>query len=115
MVNPTDYAVQPHPILFTEEPQSLTVLEGSNVTLHCSFNTTRLGSNYPLPHIVWRKNGTEVVGERVSELHLPSVQQEDAGYYECLAVDGKKKKKRDPKEVGGYITSSRRAYLTVLG
>ena len=107
--------MQPHPIVFTEEPQSQTALEGSNVTLKCNFTATELGSNYPLPHIVWRKNSTEVVGGRDNELHLQSVQLEDAGYYECLAVDGKKKKKLDPKGVGRYITSSRRAYLNVLG
>ena len=107
--------MQPHPIVFTEEPQSQTALEGSNVTLKCNFTATQLGSNYPLPHIVWRKNSKEVVGGRDNELHLQSVQLEDAGYYECLAVDGKKKRILDSQGGGRYITSSRRAYLTVLG
>lgn len=37
--------------VFEVEPQSLTVLEGGTVELHCS------ATGYPEPDIHWRKNG----------------------------------------------------------
>ena len=92
------------------------MVEGDRVRLTCNFSVTRLGSNYPEPHIVWRKNGTHT--QRTdkggySELVLAPVMPHHAGYYECLAVDGKRKK-FDPLGDGRYVTSSPRAYLDVV-
>ena len=126
----TDYAVQPHPPEFLEEPQSQTLLEGGSVTLRCRFNVTLLGSNYPCPHLIWRKDGNDIVNisqicvkkeveskyvikTAASELRYPSVQIQHGGYYECLAVDGKRKFSKEG--MGRFVTSSRRAYLRVIG
>ena len=111
----TDYAVQPRPIEFSTVPQSQRVVEGDSVRLICNFSVTSLGSKYPKPHTVWRKNGThiELVAKGgYSVLELAPVTPEHAGYYECLAVDGKKRLERYGK--GHYITSSPRAYLDVV-
>ena len=114
--------------MFIEEPQSHTLLEGSSVTLRCRFNVTLLGSNYPCPHLIWRKDGNNtvkiseicvrkdtkyVIKTAASELEHPSVQMGHGGYYECLAVDGKRKFSK--KGMGRFVTSSRRAYLRVIG
>ena len=104
-----DYAVQPHPIEFNEQPQSQNVIEGDSVSLSCSFNVTPLANKYPLPRIIWRKNGKNL-GSSESILSWSNIGLEDAGYYECLAEDGRRKFR--PK--GQYITSSRRASLQVL-
>ena len=125
----TDYAVQPSPVQFTRVPQSQTVLMGETVTLTCNFTIIELGSsrNYPVPSAVWRLNGTHNFkpveptesdirrGYLHTELVVESIEAQDAGYYECLAVDGKKRKKENQKAgEGRYIASSPRAYLQVV-
>ena len=112
------------PVEFSAVPQSQRVVEGDNVLLTCNFSVTRLGSNYPEPHTVWRKNGTEVLdtirttdsdadrGYKYTEYLLSPVMPHHTGYYECLAVDGKTK--RDFFGEGKYITSSPRAYVHVV-
>ena len=116
MLSYTDYAVQPRPIEFSTVPQSQRVVEGDSVRLICNFSVTSLGSkNYRKPHIVWRKNGTHTeLVERggYSILELAPVTAEHAGYYECLAVDGKERGEKFGE--GRYITSSPRAYLDVV-
>ncbi|XP_012986619.1 myelin-associated glycoprotein isoform X2 [Esox lucius] len=61
---------------------SLTVLEGSSVSLHCS---TQGG---PAPTLTWLKNG-ELVGtitaEQLSVLELLEITPQDDGLYRCLA------------------------------
>jgi hypothetical protein len=119
-----DYAVQPHSINFTTIPQSQTAVQGETVVLNCSFPIVKLGSNYPVPHLEWWKNGTRIVdpekptkeniarGFLVSQLVIDSVTEGDEGYYECIAVDGKKK--GDKVGEGRHIISSPRAYVQVV-
>ena len=112
------------PVEFSAVPQSQRVVEGDSVLLTCNFSLTRLRSNYPEPHTVWRKNGTEVLdtirttdsdadrGYKYTEYLLSPVMPHHTGYYECLAVDGKMKK--DFLGEGKYITSSPRAYIHIV-
>ena len=120
----TDYAVQPLPVEFIAVPQSQRVVEGESVLLTCNFSVIRLGSNYPKPHTVWRKNGTHTLdtirtterdidrGFSYTELLLSPAMPHHTGYYECLTVDGKTRK--DFVGEGMYVTSSPRAYLHVV-
>ena len=95
--------------------------------LTCNFSVTQLGSKYWEPHIVWRQNGSQLSAEDssltlntvellggYSELVLDPVQPQHAGYYECLAVDGKKKQKTGKFGEGRYVTASPRAYIDVV-
>jgi hypothetical protein len=119
-----DYAVQPVPVEFSAVPQSQRVVEGDSVLLTCNFSVTRLGSNYPEPHTVWRKNGTEVLdaikttksdadrGYKYTEYLLSPVMPHHTGYYECLAVDGKMKGVFVGE--GKHVISSPRAYVHVV-
>ena len=114
-----DYAVQPQPVEFSAVPQSQRVVEGDSVLLTCNFSVIQLGSNYPKPHTIWRQNGTltlktsDIDGSYTySELLLSPVMPHHTGYYECLAVDGKKK--FDHTGEGKHITSSPQAYLHVV-
>ena len=78
----------------------------------CNTSIAPLVSNYSLPTLTWRFNGSEdswtvtsKSGEAgYSELHIRNVTEGHAGYYECVSSDGK----------GKYITVSRRAWLTVV-
>ena len=127
MHNHLDFAVQPRPIEFSAVPHSQRVVEGESVRLTCNFSVTQLGSNYWEPHIVWRQNGSQLSVEDssltlntvellggYSELVLDPVQPQHAGYYECLAVDGKKKKGIEKFGEGRYVTASPRAYIDVI-
>ena len=127
MHNHPDFAVQPRPIEFSAVPQSQRVVEGESVRLTCNFSVTRLGSKYWKPHIVWRQNGSQLSVEDssltlntvellggYSELVLDPVQPQHAGYYECLAVDGKKKGGEEKFGEGRYVTASPRAYIDII-
>ena len=95
--------------------------------LTCNFSVTQLGSNYWEPHIVWRQNGSQLSAEDssltlntveelggYSELVLDPVQPQHAGYYECLAVDGKRMGGAGKFGEGRYVTASPRAYIDVV-
>ena len=110
-----DYALQVRPVTFLQEPTSRIALVGSSVTFSCNTSIAPLVSNYPLPTLTWRFNGsagtqsswkvTSNSGEDgYSELHIENVTEGNAGYYECVSSDGG----------GNYITVSRRAWLTVV-
>ncbi|PWA26113.1 hypothetical protein CCH79_00015210 [Gambusia affinis] len=68
-----------------------TAMLASNITLECF----ALGN--PIPHIVWRKvDATDLpanheISESGAALHLYNVQYEDAGSYECEAINTKGK------------------------
>jgi len=108
----SDYALQVRPVTFLQEPTSRVALVGSSVTFSCNTSIAPLVSNYSLPTLTWRFNGSEdswtvtpKSGEAgYSELHIRNVTEGHAGYYECVSSDGK----------GKYITVSRRAWLTVV-
>ena len=111
----SDYALQVRPVTFLQEPTSRVALVGSSVTFSCNTSIAPLVSNYPLPSLTWRFNGsagtqsswkvTSNSGEDgYSELHIENVTEGNAGYYECVSSDGG----------GNYITVSRRAWLTVV-
>ena len=120
----TDYAVQPQAVNFTTIPKSQTVIQGGTVTLNCSCPIVKLGSNYPVPHLEWWKNGTRIRepekptkddirrGYLVSELVIEDASEGDEGYYECIAVDGKRKGEK--KGPGNHVVSSPRAYVQVV-
>ena len=75
-------------------------------------------TDFPLPSISWRVNGSTTLPEHweavtdgaTSELFIRTATREDAGYIECLVKDGK------PKNGGIFalVTSSRRARLKVV-
>lgn len=100
------------PVTFLQEPTSRVALVGSSVMFSCNTSIAPLVSNYSLPTLTWRFNGSEdswtvtsKSGEAgYSELHIRNVTEGHAGYYECVSSDGK----------GKYITVSRRAWLTVV-
>ena len=116
----SDYAIQPTPNIFIEEPQSRTVLAGSSVSFTCNTSSVVPAIGYSLPRITWRVNGsTTLPGSNwistlhstmtSSELLIRSAETTDTSYIECLVQDGKLN--------GHYIliTSSRRARLRVIG
>ena len=116
----SDYALQVRPVSFLQEPTSSAVLVGSSVTFACNVNIAPLISDYPLPNLTWRVNGSMDTSTQsswqirpnssedgynyFSELYIESVSAEDAGYYECVSSDGG----------GRYVTISSRAWLTVI-
>ena len=73
------------PIVLTR-PKVLTVRRGASITLECAAN------GYPIPTISWTKNGASVVLQSTrsylvgqGNLHIDSVQLDDAGRYICTA------------------------------
>lgn len=73
--------------VFEVEPQSLTVLEGGTVELHCS------ATGYPEPDIHWRKNGATLPNDPRymimggMTLRVVRATESDSGEYTCLAVN----------------------------
>jgi hypothetical protein len=120
-----DFAVQPKPIEFLRIPESQTVVAGETVRLSCNITIIKLDNNYPVPHLVWRFNGTTIRqpaaapkendkarGYFSSELVIESASEADSGFYECVAVDGKRR--RDWTGNGSHIISSPRADVQVV-
>ncbi|XP_071837121.1 peroxidasin homolog isoform X3 [Apostichopus japonicus] len=72
---------------FVREPQSVTVLEGGTVEVHCS------ATGYPQPDIHWRKNGATLPNDPRymimggMALRVVRAIQSDTGDYTCLAVN----------------------------
>ena len=120
------YTLQATPIAFAEEPNSMSVLQGTTVSLSC--NTTILqNSNYRLPELIWRYNGQLLNGSHPShfqirthpsnsrsELTIMGVSQEDSGYYECVAFDGYHLLEGGEASYF-YIIASQRAQLKIIG
>jgi hypothetical protein len=119
------YTLQASPIAFTEEPESMSVLQGTTISLSC--NTTILwNDNYRLPELIWHYNGqllndnhpshfirTHPNNSR-SELTIMGVSQENSGYYECVARDGYHLLEGGEASYF-YIKASQRAQLQVIG
>lgn len=75
------------------QPRTLRLTTGSSLLIQCS------ASGYPVPHLVWLKDGREWVGHKPSELEdpdgwrslarltleIPPAKPETAGNYTCLA------------------------------
>ena len=70
-------------ILFISVSASLkssqTVLDGQNVTIHCS------SKDCPTSDITWKKDGLSLAGRAGRNLHLLSVTGNDTGEYSCHA------------------------------
>ena len=100
------------------------MIEGERVRLTCNFTIVKLGSNYPVPHSEWRRNGVTMGtptqadksdierGSLYSEVVIDSASVDDAGWYECIAVDGKRKGEWVGE--GNHIISSPRAHIQVV-
>ncbi|XP_063968758.1 peroxidasin homolog isoform X1 [Lytechinus pictus] len=75
------------PPTFELAPQPQSAIEGSTVELHCR------PQGYPLPVIQWRKDSNALPDDRKflilasGTLRIVRVSQEDAGNYECIAVN----------------------------
>ncbi|XP_071494887.1 peroxidasin homolog [Diadema antillarum] len=75
------------PPTFEISPQPHSAIEGSTVELHCR------SQGYPIPVIQWRKEGNALPDDRKflilasGTLRIVRVSQEDAGNYECIAVN----------------------------
>ncbi|GAU92905.1 hypothetical protein RvY_04923-2 [Ramazzottius varieornatus] len=72
--------------IFLTRPKLLTIRRGSSTTLECAAN------GFPIPTISWMKNGSPVVLQSTrsylvgqGNLHIDSVQLDDAGQYVCTA------------------------------
>src|SRR4029434_9603682 len=61
------------------------VLEGNEVTMSC----TATCSNEDTPHVIWRKDGQELPGEKTTntQLKLMDVSPDDEGNYSCALKD----------------------------
>ena len=63
-------------------PLNQTVLEGTNVTLHCN------ASGKPTPNITWTKDGSQAVLFLGDIYGFVNVQRQNAGDYTCTAWNG---------------------------
>lgn len=62
----------------TQQPAPATVLVGSSVTFSLSVTGT------PPLYYQWRKDGNAIVGANSNMFTIDSVQETDAGYYDCI-------------------------------
>ncbi|RYZ50315.1 MAG: hypothetical protein EOP49_14210, partial [Sphingobacteriales bacterium] len=67
--------------VFTLDPVSETVCEGSNITLTAS------ASGIPAVTYQWQKNGSDIIGETSSSLSLTGVTNADNGSYTVVATN----------------------------
>jgi len=63
-------------------PAGQTVLEGSNITLHCN------ATGNPTPNITWAKDGSPTVLYQGETYSLVNIQRQAAGDYTCTAWNG---------------------------
>ena len=63
--------------------KNITVNESSPIDLTCE------ASGYPLPTIIWRKDGS-VLESSNNTLHISSSTRDDSGVYVCVAANGVK-------------------------
>ena len=61
---------------------NLTVLEGSNITLHCN------ATGKPTSNITWTKDGSPTVLHRGETYSIVNIQKQAAGDYTCTAWNG---------------------------
>ncbi|XP_065909914.1 uncharacterized protein [Dysidea avara] len=111
----SNFAVQPHPIQFNEEPEDWTVSVGSNVSLTCNTSVVQIvgyldEERTPSPQIEWIHNNVTISSGghytinnstiSTSILTITNVTLVEQGDYHCLVNDWK-------KEDGGWWTSTR--------
>ena len=118
----SNFAVQPHPIQFNEEPEDWTVSVGSSVSLTCNTSVVQIvgyldEERTPSPQIEWIHNNVTISSGghytinnstiSTSILTITNVTLVEQGDYHCLVNDWK-------KEDGGWWTStrSRSGYIT---
>ena len=70
--------------LFTK---NTTVTEGNPINLTCHAN------GFPVPSVVWKKDGQEI--SSMSVLHIESSQRSDSGRYICIASNTLQKKEME--------------------
>ena len=61
---------------------NLTVLEGSNITLHCN------ATGNPASNITWSKDGSQTVLHHGETYNIVNIQRQAAGDYTCTAWNG---------------------------
>ncbi|KAM7442287.1 Hemicentin-1 [Porites harrisoni] len=71
-----------YPAVVAYSPLNQTVLEGTNVTLHCN------ASGKPTPNITWTKDGSQAVLFQGDIYGFVNVQRLNAGDYTCSAWNG---------------------------
>ena len=76
-------------VFFDLDPSSIdtglvnrTVLEGSNITLHCN------ATGKPAPNITWTKDGSQTVLHHGETYSIVNIQRQAAGDYTCTAWNG---------------------------
>ena len=63
-------------------PANQTILEGSNITLHCN------STGNPTPNITWTKDGNLTVLYQGETYNIVNIQRQAAGDYTCTAWNG---------------------------
>ena len=110
-----NFAVQPHPIQFNEEPDDWTVSTGSSVNLTCNTSVIQIvgylnEESTPSPQVEWVHNNVAISSGGhytinnstmgTSILTITNVTLVEQGDYHCLVNDWK-------KQGGGWWTSTR--------
>ena len=70
------------PSSIDSSPANRTVLEGSNITLHCN------ASGNPPTNITWTKDGNPTVLHQGETYSIVNIQRQAAGDYTCTAWNG---------------------------
>ena len=111
----SNFAVQPHPIQFNEEPDDWTVSVGSSVSLTCNTSVIQIvgyidEDRTPSPQVEWIHNNVTISSGGhytinnstmgISILTITNVTLVEQGDYHCLVNDWK-------KQDGGWWTSTR--------
>ena len=117
-----NFAVQVDPVVFLHEPVSTVAVVGSSLRLSCQARVKPLIGGYHLPSIVWRHNGSKISENRIlissndshgiSTLFVHVTRLDDAGYYECMANDGRPA--FGTVESSLYKTISKRAVVEII-